>query len=78
MRDWPISPAGGLETALGKRPMGADDTAHAARSALAMADTGPHAALLLTEFAPTLARLLDTHALLQADLTGRNFPGPPL
>jgi hypothetical protein len=45
---------------------------------LTVADTGPHAALLLTKFAPALARLLDTHALLQADLTGRNFPGPPL
>ena len=48
------------------------------RSDLLVTDTGPHTALLLTEFAPTLARLLDTHALLQADHAGRNVPGPPL
>ena len=34
------------------------------RSALAVADAGTHAALLLPQFAPTLARLLDTHARL--------------
>jgi len=33
-------------------------------SALAMTDTGPHAALLLTQLAAALARFLDSHAFL--------------
>ncbi len=40
-----------------------------------MADAGPHTTLLLPEFASTLTRLFDTHALLQAALAGRNHPG---
>jgi len=33
-------------------------------SALAVADTGPHAPLLLAEFPPAFARFLDAHSLL--------------
>jgi hypothetical protein len=31
-----------------------------------MANAGPHPALLLAEFSPSLAGFLDTHALLEA------------
>jgi len=35
-------------------------------STLAMADTGPHPAFLLPQFAAALARFLDSHAVLQS------------
>ena len=35
------------------------------RSALTMADTGPHAAFLLSQLAAALAGFLDSHAFLQ-------------